>query len=152
MEIRKLVIATDGSPSSAAALDFGLELAVDRGAEAVVLHVAGTRDVEGVFDPDGVTPPSQEELAAASEALAQAARFARGHGVTATLELVAADGTGAVADAILGVAAGLDADAIVIGTRGHGRLASAVLGSVSNDVLRAATTTVIVVREPEEQP
>lgn len=151
MEIRKLVIATDGSPASAAALDFGLELARDRGAEAVVLFVAATRDAGHLFDPERLEPPSQAELADASDALDQALKFAHGQSVAVTLELVAADGTDAVADAILGVAAGRDADAIVVGTRGHGRIANAVLGSVSNAVLRDATATVIVVREPAVQ-
>ena len=149
MEIRKIVIATDGSPASAAALDFGLELALDRGAEAVVLHVVSTHEANKLFSSDRTDPPTQEELVKASEALAQGARFARGHNVTAMLELVVADGTQETADAILGVAAGRDADLIVMGTRGQGPLASAVIGSVSNAVLRAATTTVIVMREPE---
>ena len=149
MEIRKNVTATDGSPASAAALDFGLELALDRGAEAVVLHVVGSHEVDDLFSPDRTDPPKQEELVAASEALAQGARFAKGHNVTATLELVVADGTQETADAIIGVAAGRDADLIVMGTRGQGPLATAVIGSVSNAVLRAANTTVIVMREPE---
>ena len=150
MEIRKIVIATDGSPASAAALDFGLELARDRGAEAVALHVASSRDVAHLFSPERTDAPSQAELADASDALAQAAHFAKGQSVEIVLELVAADGTEAVADAIIGVTMGRDADVIVMGTRGHGRLASAVLGSVSNAVLRApGKASVIVVREPE---
>lgn len=71
MEIREIVIATDGSPASTAALDFGLELALDRGAEAVVLHVVGTHEANNLFSPDRTEPPTQEELVAASEALAQ---------------------------------------------------------------------------------
>lgn len=149
MEIREIVIATDGSPASTAALDFGLELALDRGAEAVVLHVVGTHEANNLFSPDRTEPPTQEELVAASEALAQGPRFAKGHNVTATLELVVADGSQDTADAILGVAAGRDADLIVMGARGQGPLATAFIGSVSNAVLRAATTTVIVMREPE---
>ena len=148
MEIWKIVIATDGSPASAAALDFGLELALDRGAEAVVLHVVATREAARDFGADRIEPPTQEELIAGSEALAQGSHFAAGHGVEVLLEPVAADGTQEIADAILGVAAGRDADLIVMGTRGQGPLATAVIGSVSNAVLRVATTTVIVVREP----
>ena len=152
MEIRKIVIATDGSPSSAAALDFGLELALDRGAEAVVLHVIATREASHVFGVDRAEPPTREELIAGSPALAQGALFAAGHAVDATLELVAADGTQETADATLGVASGRDADLIVMGTRGQGPLATAVIGSVSNALLRAAsTTTVIVVRAPESE-
>ena len=52
MEIRKIVIATDGSAASTAALDFGLELARDRGAIAVALHVVSGREVEHLFSAD----------------------------------------------------------------------------------------------------
>ena len=149
MDIRKLVIASDGSASSAAAVEFGLELAKLRGAEAVVLSVASPRDLEPLYDPDEPEAPTQEQLAAASPALAAAQTAAAAIGVAATLELVSAEGTDAVADAILGVAAGRDADAIIIGSRGHSRLAYGVLGSVSHAVLHATSdTTVIVVREP----
>lgn len=149
MEIRKLVIATDGSGSSVAALDFGLELALDRGAEAIILYVATPHEFAQAFGADRADPPTQAELALSVAPLAVGARFATGHAIEAQLELVVADeGPAAVADAILGVAAGRDADAIVLGSRGHGRLATAMLGSVTNAVLRDATTTVLVVREP----
>jgi nucleotide-binding universal stress UspA family protein len=139
VEIRKIVIATDGSAASTAALDFGIELARDRGAEAVALHVAPARELEQLFSPDRTDPPSQAELAEACEALAQAARFGKAQGVTVILELVGADGTDAVADAIVGVASGRDADAVVLGSRGHGRIASAVLGSVSTSAASGST-------------
>lgn len=150
MENGKIVIATDGSAPSAAAVAFGLELAKARGAQVVALHVAGPRDVENVFNAERDAAPGQAELRRASAALDQAAAAGEAAGVDVVVELVVAEGTEEVADAILGVAAGQGAAAIVMGTRGHGRLASAVLGSVSNAVLRSATATVIVVREPEE--
>lgn len=150
MENGKIVIATDGSAPSAAAVAFGLELARARGAGVVALHVAGPRDVENVYDAGRDAAPSQAELRSASAALDEAAAAGEAAGVAVTVELVVAEGTEEVADAILGVAAGQDAGTIVMGTRGQGRIASAVLGSVSNAVLRSATATVIVVREPEE--
>jgi nucleotide-binding universal stress UspA family protein len=40
----------------------------------------------------------------------------------------------------------IDADMIVVGSRGHGRLASALLGSVSRAILREARRPVLVIR------
>ena len=41
-----------------------------------------------------------------------------------------------------------DADLLVIGSKPHGRLASWLVGSVSDDTLKHATCTVVVVRPP----
>jgi nucleotide-binding universal stress UspA family protein len=53
---------------------------------------------------------------------------------------------GPAADAIVGVAEAREADAIVVGSRGLGRV-RAVLGSVSHDVLHIAECPVVVVPE-----
>jgi nucleotide-binding universal stress UspA family protein len=53
---------------------------------------------------------------------------------------------GPAADAIVGVADARHADAIVVGSRGLGRV-RAVLGSVSHDVLHLADCPVVVVPE-----
>jgi nucleotide-binding universal stress UspA family protein len=52
--------------------------------------------------------------------------------------------TGQPGPAICELAAALDAAAIVIGSRGHGGLRRAVLGSVSDHVVRHAPCTVVV--------
>ncbi len=43
------------------------------------------------------------------------------------------------------------ADLVVIGSKPHGRLASWLLGSVSDDTLKNASCTVVVVRPPAEE-
>jgi universal stress protein A len=55
------------------------------------------------------------------------------------------------ADEIIAAAARMDADMIVMGSRGMGRLGSAILGSVASAVLRSAPCPVLVVREPEDE-
>lgn len=59
---------------------------------------------------------------------------------------------GNAADAIIGVAEARHADAIIVGSRGLGRV-RAVLGSVSHDVLHLADRPVVVVpeRAPEKE-
>ncbi|HTW11721.1 MAG TPA: universal stress protein, partial [Solirubrobacteraceae bacterium] len=50
-----------------------------------------------------------------------------------------------VADAILSTAAELDADLVVVGTRGHTGVKSLLLGSVSQHVLQHADRPVMVI-------
>ncbi len=50
-----------------------------------------------------------------------------------------------IAETILGLADELDADAIVLGTRGNGRVKSMLLGSVSHAVVQRADRPVVVV-------
>jgi nucleotide-binding universal stress UspA family protein len=53
---------------------------------------------------------------------------------------------GAIAEAILEVAATRESDVIVMGSRGRGRLAGAVLGSNSQKVVNHAPCPVLIVR------
>ena len=65
-------------------------------------------------------------------------------GVDATLRVV--HGTNIdPADLIAGVAKDVDADVIVVGTRGHGRVAGMLLGSVTQRLLHVAPCPVLAV-------
>ena len=55
---------------------------------------------------------------------------------------------GAPAKVICERASALGVDVIVIGTRGRGKLTSAILGSVSEDVIHNAPAPVVVVKKP----
>jgi nucleotide-binding universal stress UspA family protein len=57
---------------------------------------------------------------------------------------------GAPAKAICERAEALGVDLIVMGTRGQGKLRSALLGSVSEDVIHNARSPVLVVRKPSQ--
>jgi len=139
----RILIATDGSPSSADALRVGLSLAADRGSEAIVAHVVPTVDVlpTSLFGYGfGAIPHELTDDDGAS--LVQAAELAAEHGVPVeTLVL-----RGNTVDEIVACADSLDVDLIVVGSRGHGALASALLGSVSRGVLRESRRPVLVVR------
>jgi nucleotide-binding universal stress UspA family protein len=54
--------------------------------------------------------------------------------------------TGNPADEIVAYADSIDADLVVIGSRRRGALASALLGSVSREVLRESRRPVLVVK------
>jgi nucleotide-binding universal stress UspA family protein len=53
-----------------------------------------------------------------------------------------------IATTVLAVAERLDADVVVVGTRGRGAAKSAVLGSVSHDLVQHADRAVVVVPSP----
>ena len=80
----------------------------------------------------GVTPTMPHELDAYDRApLEDAEQIAVQHGVPASCKLLVGD----TVDEIVAYADSQDVDLIVIGSRGHGALASALLGSVSQRVL-----------------
>lgn len=140
--MRTILIATDGSPSAREAVEFGLELAADQGSAVTFVTVVPAKDVVpmGAFGaiaalPHVVTETEKQPLDDAHDLAEQA-------GVTAHQRLLQGD----PADEIVAYADVVDADLIVVGSRGHGAVASALLGSVSRGVLREARRPVLVVR------
>ncbi len=154
MPERRILIAVDGSREAREAIAIGLELAIDRGAAVTFVHVAPVIADE-VYDIDPVHGPTQEQVAAADPVLREALVLAAAKGVDASINLVGATRQQPplteIADTIVGVAEGIEADLIVIGSRGHGALANALLGSVSQGVLERAPTAVVVARPPLER-
>jgi nucleotide-binding universal stress UspA family protein len=142
--MKKIVIATDGSPSALEAVEYGLELAADHSADPIVVHVAPATEVlpvaaYGMGAPVSVPhEPDEHDRASLDEAVEIAAQ----HGLDAKTELLVGD----AAHAIVTFANSVDADLIVVGSRGHGAIAGALLGSVSRRVLHEAKRPVLVVR------
>jgi nucleotide-binding universal stress UspA family protein len=149
MPERPILIAVDGSREGDEAVSIGLELAADRSAAVTFVHVAPAI-ADRVHDVDPVRGPTQAQNADADPVLHDALQRALAKGVDARLELVgAARGQpplAEIADTIVGVAEGLGVGLIVVGSRGRGAFASALLGSVSQGVLERAPTGVVVAR------
>jgi nucleotide-binding universal stress UspA family protein len=140
MIFEKILLATDGSPHAQAALGCARDLALRDGARVIVVHA---------FEPIPSylgTPVEDRTIArhirAGEEIAGAAAGQLREAGVDVLVELL----EGPPADAILNVADVRQCDLIVMGTRGHGRVASLLLGSVSHRVLSQARAPVLVVR------
>jgi nucleotide-binding universal stress UspA family protein len=137
--MKTIMIATDGSPAAREAVEFGLELAGEHGARVVVVHVTNDpgRDVLG---PSGPLPdwPTREDYAP----LTQARQLADKRALTIETDLL----TGDPVSEIVTCADSLCADLIVVGSRGRGALATALLGSVSAGVLHESRRPVLVVR------
>ena len=141
-----VVLCTDGSDASLAALRQGLHV-LRPGVAPVIVTVAEPADpmlLAGTGMAGGtMSPQAFDDL--------EKARFAEGHRVveaTATaLDLIDARREvleGDPATALCEFATETSAVAIVIGTRGQGGLKRAVLGSVSDHVVRNAPCPVVV--------
>ena len=141
--MKRILVATDGSLSAADAVGFAVDFASAREAELTFVHVVPTIEfvpTAGVDDVHGALPhqPTERDLAL----LRDAASLAAEEGVTATTVLLG----GSTAEEIVAHAEASAADLIVIGSRGHGPVASALLGSVALGVLHASKQPVLVVR------
>jgi nucleotide-binding universal stress UspA family protein len=146
--MKKILIATDGSHAAVEAVEFGLELAAEHGAEAVFVHVAPGADVIPVagFGMTGSLPHHLNDHDRAP--LDAAVALAEEHGVVATTKLL----SGNTVDEIVAYADSLAADLTVVGSRGYGVFAGTLLGSVSRGVLRESKRPVLVVRGLAAQP
>jgi nucleotide-binding universal stress UspA family protein len=143
----RILIATDGSPAAVAAVGAGLEIAAATGRSVTFVH-ANALATE-LFAENVEEGPSQERIAERDPVLGQAAERARQAGVEARVELIDLEGgTGDLAAEIAGVAEGLGASMIVVGSRGRGTAAGAVLGSVSHGLIKYASVPVLVVHAP----
>ena len=140
--MNKILVATDGSDSAAEAVEFGIDLAAEHEAELILVHVVPAMDIVPAsgFGIGGAFPhePSLEDR----ELLEDAAVRAQAYGIVATTALL----TGDTVDEIVAYADSHDVDLIVVGSRGHGAIANALLGSVSRGVLAESKRPVMVVR------
>jgi nucleotide-binding universal stress UspA family protein len=144
-----IVVGVDGSPPSVAALRWAAEEAALREARLVALHAWSYVPPAPIAEP-GMIPLPASDLAGQLEAergAAQAeleAAMADAFPSGAPVEIEEQLAEESAGDAL--VAAGADADLLVVGSSGRGGLASALLGSVSRHVVSHATCPVVVVK------
>jgi nucleotide-binding universal stress UspA family protein len=147
--LRRLLVAVDGSGPSLRAVEMATALATATGGSIRLLHAIDIDLLRLVGEaPLGVGPIGvglrtteiQQTLRHEAEAqLAACRRVCERAGVSVSDEIEVAPPVEAI------LRAARDADLVVMGTRGRGALSGAILGSVSQRVMAAARTPVLVV-------
>lgn len=146
MTVERLVVAIDGSPDSARALTWAIELADELSAEIVAVHAVGLLVHGGVDDRAPVEGHRDEIRRRFEDEWCAPLRTA---GVVHRMLLVDGDPVIVLKEMLEQV----DADAVVVGSRGSGGEAARMLGSVSHHLAYNATRPVIIVpdgRRPAE--
>jgi nucleotide-binding universal stress UspA family protein len=139
--MNRILIATDGSEGAWAAVEEGVELAEEVGAE--VTFVIVRRDIPLLGEPfyqERLTKQLDHARTALDRAEAEAQRL----GVPCDSEILEGDPATRIAEA----AKIRNADLLVVGSRGHEVLTSALIGSVSRALLTQSPVPVMIVREP----
>lgn len=137
--VKSILVPTDFSETSDAALKYGIGLTQALGAQLFLLHVPGETGVNFEADfPIGqfenVARERLETLVSPQEAKQLRPEYAMR--------------MGAPADEIIRYADDRDIDLIVMGTHGRSGVAHMLMGSVAEKVVRAAPCPVLTVRHP----
>jgi nucleotide-binding universal stress UspA family protein len=155
---RPVVVAYDGSAEAQAAVRAAATLFAGRRLIVVSVWEPGLAlAMTSASDPTGLAfaPTSPETVAAiddaqrdhAAEAAGAGAELARASGATA--EPVSVPDEVNVPGTIAALADAHDASAVVVGSRGLGRVKARLLGSTSDGLLRSTNRPVLVVRTAE---
>jgi nucleotide-binding universal stress UspA family protein len=143
---KTILWATDGSETAALALPYALGLAEPDHAKLVVVHIREIFTGAGGYPVLADESELQEQIATQVETL-------RTDGLDTTFVVRTCTG-GHAARMIASIAGEVEADLIVVGTHGYGRVANALLGSVTQGLLHAGVCPVLAVPagKPVEAP
>ena len=144
--MNRILIGTDGSPGARAAVHEGLELA--RRLDTPVTFVTVRHSVSPIFGDPYYQRKLSEELREVRAALQDAMREADRMRIDADYEIAEGDPV----DEILRTARYREAELIVVGSRGLGAIAGALVGSVSRALVQHSPIPVLVVKEREPAP
>jgi nucleotide-binding universal stress UspA family protein len=138
--VKTIMFATDGSDQADQALGVAIEIAKDAGAKLEVLSVRPPRSVRrGGSGPAVLEVEEQGGTLHIAEAAVTSATAA---GVVATAHTAHGD----VVDCICDATQMFGADLLVVGSRGHGAVTGALLGSVSHALIKRSQVPVTIVR------
>lgn len=145
--VKRILVATDLSEIGNRAVELALALA-PAGSQLVLLHVDVPPELPSGFimgyHPASQPTPGERKMkrALAEAELEKLARPAAQDAFETLVEVVEAND---VARAILEAAERHEADLVCLGTHHHGRVASALIGSVARTVARRSTRPVLLV-------
>jgi nucleotide-binding universal stress UspA family protein len=144
--VGKLLLATDLSPASSAATEQAFELAAQLGSPLLVVSVI---DPGQLRLPGGRFGQRVDQVRSQREVVAQdLVERGRRIGVTVTFLIWEGD----PGESIVEAARSEHADLIVVGSHGRSGVGRALIGSVSDHVVRHAPCPVLVVRQGVDEP
>jgi nucleotide-binding universal stress UspA family protein len=151
--IKNVLVATDFSPASDTALQYGRELARNFGGTLHVLHVVenvyaymiGTDAAIGAMIPSTLQGELEKSARRQLEALVGEDDRRELHAVPVLLT-----GSGAAVE-IVTYAREKGVDVIVVGTHGRGPMSHFLMGNVAEKVVRTSPCPVLTVRHPEHE-
>jgi nucleotide-binding universal stress UspA family protein len=150
IRLKTVLVASDFSSASEAALGYGRELARTFGAKLRVVHVADNMITRYAFE--GGAPLPFEVQVEYEQATRERVNGLLREDDRRELRAEAVLRTSNVpADAIVEEAKDSAADILVVGTHGRGVVAHFFLGSVAERVVRLAPCPVLTVRNPEHE-
>jgi nucleotide-binding universal stress UspA family protein len=141
-----ILLATDGSKEAQLAATTAADLAKSTGSELHVVHVG---EIPLVYHPErhAYRAEYEEHEKEAQQLLeAEVARVKEAGATVAQSHLRLGRANSRADEEIVELAQGIDAGLIVMGSRGQGRLRRALVGSVSESVVRHAHCPVTIVR------
>lgn len=153
---RPIVVGLDGTPTSAAAAELAFEFASLTGSPVAAVRAWSDEYTVGAVTPDSVPIASPAAMLVDWDAVA------RGEAATLTTILASyrqrfpgvtveeVSARGSAARALLRALD--DAQFVVVGSRGRGRLTGALLGSTSQNLLHRAECPVLICRGDDTEP
>lgn len=154
--LKRILVGTDFSEASAAALKYGVALAQAFHAHLHLLHVAGRQDVEVMVERQRVIEEFLRDPAAPAARHNTARELLRdllpqGAGTAEVEYVLRASGAGGPYVEIVRYARERDIGLIVVGTHGRGFIGHLMMGSVAEKLVRNAPCPVLTVRHPQHE-
>jgi nucleotide-binding universal stress UspA family protein len=138
---KRFIVAVDGSEGSSAAIEDAVALARQMDAALTFVHVR--KPPSSALGHPYYERQVSHDLQKGRRVIAEAIRAAAEAGIECDGDIFAGD----AADEIVSIADNRRVDLIVIGSRGRGALAGALLGSVSREVVQHANVPVLVAKQ-----
>ncbi len=145
--MRTILAAVDGSPESDRAARMASDIAARFGAQLTLVNVVPPAILPNSPDPGVILPWDLVAVQAAEQSVAEKTLEETRRRIEAPgLAVVCRVERGQPAETIAKLAADLEADLVVVGNRGRGRVARVLLGSVSDRLAHICEKPVLVAR------
>jgi len=143
-QLKKILVATDGSKSANKAVEIAVSVAKAVGADLTIIHVVYVPPIAyGGYVP-AMDKVFEDLKAEGYRIVSTASKLAEENGISVTTKLI--DNNHSPVFAITSLGDQGKFDLIIVGTRGLGGLRKVFLGSVANGVVHYANTSVLVTR------